>query len=384
MDPRILAKYPFLSEAKEYIKREAPPLDKLLLDPLYYDIREKGFKRVLGALDDGRVPAAVLLDEESIMDEILSYPLARMLVSSVGDTFLVARYSLAEAKSASSNLERESLEFQLGMARDIGIERVFSRNYLPPDIEKKMKNADVSPECDVLIDFVDYLKSSSSFNSPDWKMVNRELVHGYIALPGRTLVRLIEEKIRKRLLNELPLPVNRTITDALQSMFTEIKLKTEEMKDKFREEDLGEFSAERFPPCVSYLVSQIQANINLSHEARFFLASFLFHLGLDMAKVIAIFSQSPDFDASLAAYQLEHIRGDISGTKYTPPSCPTLKTNGICYKPDGLCRKEWMTHPLTYYRIKGKVAENREKTVENIEKTAENSEKTENVMDKKL
>ena len=196
MDPRILAKYPFLSEAKEYIKREAPPLDKLLLDPLYYDIREKGFKRVLGALDDGRVPAAVLLDEESIMDEILSYPLARMLVSSVGDTFLVARYSLAEAKSASSNLERESLEFQLGMARDIGIERVFSRNYLPPDIEKKMKNADVSPECDVLIDFVDYLKSSSSFNSPDWKMVNRELVHGYIALPGRTLVRLIEEKIR--------------------------------------------------------------------------------------------------------------------------------------------------------------------------------------------
>jgi len=153
-------------------------------------------------------------------------------------------------------------------------------------------------------------------------------------------------------------------------------MKTEEMKDRFREEDMGEFSAERFSPCVSHLVSQIQANINLSHEARFFLASFLFRLGLDMPKVIAIFSQSPDFDASLARYQLEHIRGDISGTKYTPPSCGTLKTNAICYKPDSLCRKEWMTHPLTYYRIKGKSLENREKTAANSDKTAMNSEKT--------
>ncbi|MDP6156492.1 MAG: DNA primase large subunit PriL [Candidatus Thermoplasmatota archaeon] len=372
MNPRILARYPFLSEAKEYIMREAPPLDKLLLDPLYYDIREKGFSRVLNALEEGRVPAAVLLDDDAIMDEILSYPLARMLVSSLKDPFLVARYSLAEAKSASSNLERESLEFQIGMARDIGIESAFDRKYLPPDIEKKMEDADISDESDVVMDFVDYLKSSSSFNSSDWKMVNRELVHGYIALPGRTMIRLIEEKIRKRLLDELPLPVNRTITIALESMTNEIKLKTEEMKDRFREEDMGEFSAERFPPCVSHLISQIQANINLSHEARFFMASFLFHLGLDMAKVIAIFSQSPDFDPSLAGYQLEHIRGDISGTKYTPPSCGTLKTNGICYKPDGLCRKDWMTHPLTYYRIKGKSVDSSEKT----RKTNESSEKT--------
>ena len=364
MDPRILARYPFLSQAKEYIMREAPPLDKLLLDPLYYEIREKGFTRVRTALEEGRIPAAVLLDEDAILDEILSYPLARMLVSSVNDSFLVARYCLAEAKSASTNLERETLEFQLDMARDVGIEGVFNQKYLPPEIHQKIADADISKESEVVIDFIDYLKSSSSFNSPEWKMVNRELVHGYIALPGRTLIRIIEEKIRKRLLLELPLPVNRTITDALHEISAEIKMKTEEMKERFREEDMGEFSTERFPPCISHLVSQIQANINLSHEARFFMASFLFHLGLDMPKVIAIFSQSPDFDASLAAYQLEHIRGDISGTKYTPPSCGTLKTNGICYKHDGLCRKEWMTHPLTYYRIKGKSVETVEKNID--------------------
>jgi len=208
-----------------------------------------------------------------------------------------------------------------------------------------------------MVHFSDYLRFASSFNSADWKMVNRELVSGFIALTRKNLVRLVEEALRLRLVSELPLPVNQLIVETLGELAKEIGEKTEEMKERFRDEDLGEFSAERFPPCVAHLISQIQANINLSHEGRFFLASFLFHVGLNMDRVVAVFSQSPDFDPGLARYQLEHIHGDISGTKYTPPSCSTLKTNGICYRPDGLCRKEWLTHPLTYYKIKGKKSE---------------------------
>lgn len=354
MELRSLARYPFLSPARDYIQKNAPPLEKLLTDPLYYDVREKAFTRVMGALENGIIPTPVLLDDADIRDEMLSYPLARMLVSMVGDRFLVARYSLAEAKSAASNMEREKLDFLITFARDIGITRVCDRNSLPPGVSSMIGNANFSKDTEIIVHFSDYLRGTTSFNSPEWKMVNREVVRGFIALPRRNFIRLIEETIRLRILGELPLPVNRLIMNAFEDMAKLIKTKTEEMKDRFRDEDLGEFSQERFPPCVAHLVSLIQSNINLSHEARFFLAAFLFHIGLNMDGVIAIFSQSPDFDASLARYQLEHIRGDISGTKYTPPSCSTLKTNGICYKPSRLCKQTWMNHPLTYYKVKGK------------------------------
>ena len=357
MDVRALAKYPFLSKAREYIAREAPPLEDILTNPLYFDIREKGFNRVNGALENGLIPTPVLLDEDAMKDEVLSYPLARMIVSVIGDQFLVARYSLAEAKSAGSSLERESVEFQIEVARDTGMLNVFHLHSLPFDMEKVVRDRKLSRDIEIMVHFSDYLRFASSFNSADWKMVNRELVSGFIALTRKNLVRLVEEALRLRLVSELPLPVNQLIVETLGELAKEIGEKTEEMKERFRDEDLGEFSAERFPPCVAHLISQIQANINLSHEGRFFLASFLFHVGLNMDRVVAVFSQSPDFDPGLARYQLEHIHGDISGTKYTPPSCSTLKTNGICYRPDGLCRKEWLTHPLTYYKIKGKKSE---------------------------
>ena len=73
----------------------------------------------------------------------------------------------------------------------------------------------------------------------------------------------------------------------------------------------------------------------------------------DYDGIIALFSQSPDFDESKSSYQIKHITGELSGTDgYTPPECSTMKTNGICFEPDELCARETVNHPLTYYRIK--------------------------------
>ncbi len=51
-----------------------------------------------------------------------------------------------------------------------------------------------------------------------------------------------------------------------------------------------------------------------------------------------------------------------------------MKSYGICFNEDGLCRKEWMRHPLKYYKIKdkggkkGKKKEKEEKAESNKEK----------------
>jgi len=72
MELKTLARYPFLSKAREYIAKEAPPLEDILTGPLYFDIREKGFNRVKGALEKGLIPTPVLLDEDAMKDEVLS------------------------------------------------------------------------------------------------------------------------------------------------------------------------------------------------------------------------------------------------------------------------------------------------------------------------
>ena len=93
--------------------------------------------------------------------------------------------------------------------------------------------------------------------------------------------------------------------------------------------------------------------VNLPHSGRFALVSFLHTIGMNSEQILALFSQSPDFDESKSIYQIKHITGELNGTDgYTPPECHTMKSNGLCYDPDKLCNNGKMNQPLTYYRIK--------------------------------
>lgn len=89
---------------------------------------------------------------------------------------------------------------------------------------------------------------------------------------------------------------------------------------------------------------------------RFALTSFLINIGMDVEKIVKLFVSISDFDEELTRYQVEHIAGLRGGrTKYTPPTCSTLRTHGLCIEPDNLCRR--VKHPLHYYRIKARSIE---------------------------
>src|SRR5438094_9977603 len=56
----------------------------------------------------------------------------------------------------------------------------------------------------------------------------------------------------------------------------------------------------------------------------------------------------------MTRYQVEHIAGKRGGrTKYTCPMCTTLKTHGVCYKPDDICGT--IRNPLSYYKRKARI-----------------------------
>lgn len=146
MNIYIAAKYPFLKEAKEFVRREGVSTQEILHDPLYQRARDLGMQRVNEAIERGMVGNYVIADETDALMTIFSYPIARMIVAGIGSDFLRGRYALAEAKRAYFNLIKEDNDFVFNMAKEFDINvtdelKIYFTDYLKkcPDMEREME-----------------------------------------------------------------------------------------------------------------------------------------------------------------------------------------------------------------------------------------------------
>lgn len=333
MDVHTLAKYPFLHETLIYIKQKNITLEDLIHDRAFAEARACGKNRVLEVIDNREIKQKPLLRESESLMELLEYVVSRIIVSCVNDSHLIRWYALAEAIKANRELENEEIQFALNAASELSVNALMDDGI-------------------VKIHFTDYLKYSSQIRDKEWKLVNRDLVGGYVLLPKEKFTRLLREALRMKFESELPLPVTKEIISAFQNDVNEIKNKVEIMKKMFEPKGFGKMSITKMPPCMRHMLGMIQNGENLSHMGRFSLTTFLRVVGASSEEIIKIFATAPDFKESMTRYQVEHITGVISSTEYTPPSCSTMKSHGVCYNPDTLCKQEWMGHPLKYYRYK--------------------------------
>jgi len=195
------------------------------------------------------------------------------------------------------------------------------------------------------IHFVDFVVSAARFRSQKWKLINRNLDSGHLTVTREEMLRLMEERIKDRIQEGLPLDAG-SICEGLSDLLRSIRDDLESSK-RAKMVDLGEFDRDALPPCMRGLLEQLAAGRNLAHTARFALTSFLLNINLSVEEIIGIFNNSPDFDEEMTRYQIEHIAGS-TGTRYTPPSCSTMLTYGNCPGGDELCRR--IRHPISYYR----------------------------------
>jgi len=330
-----LAKYPFLKEASGYLKQQDIDLGSLLDDVAYARARALGIQRVEQALEEGEIHYRPGTTPADALLELLSYPVARILVSAVGDPYLIRRYALAEAVRGNKLLKEEDDDYVVEVGRELGI-----------DAERA--NGEMK------IHFADYLTHTSQLKSKEAKLVNQALKGGRVHLSKDRFVRIIQQGLQMKFMKELPLPVNKQIIEAFGPEVKRLKTAVDTKKSEFKARDMGKVSITRLPPCMKLLLAKAQAGVNLPHSGRFGLTSFLHTIGMDEEEIMRVLAMSPDFNEKIARYQIEHITGKISGIEYTPPECATLKTYGLCPGEDSLCKKDWMTHPLKYYRIKGK------------------------------
>ena len=346
MEPQDLARYPFLREASAYIAGQGLDILQVLDDIVYTDAVNMGRERVFMAVSDGELPQFSVHSEDSITDLIISYAVARIIVSTFPDTYLINRYSRVEAESAASNLYEESPEFVMSVASDMN----FPLEY--------------GERAGFRIHFTDYLIYSAGMRDTAWKLINQELKGGYVPLTKRKAVRLMQNAIEAKISEKLPLPLPDDILHYFRRETERLKVLVADAKSRFSGSDMGEYSPERLPPCIKHIMAMAQQGVNIPHMGRFALVSFLNAIGMEEEEIMAVFALSPDFREDLTRYQVEHITGISSGIEYNVPECSTMKTNGLCFAEednDSLCRKDWLKHPLQYYRIKGEEKEGSEK-----------------------
>lgn len=336
MDTILASRYPFLDVASEFASEHEVDIETLISSDSFEEARKRGVDRLESALESSEVRYVPLTNDYERLMEVMSYPYARMIVSSIDDRFLTKRYALAEAVRMNRLLGEEPQSTVLRIARALGV------NSTLDDDRLKMH-------------FSDYLRFSTRIKSPDWKLVNHETYKGYVFLPHEKFDRVLQNALQDKIESELPLPITDEIVDAISKDIARVKRSMETIKNKFEPKFSGELVDDQLPPCIRTLLANSLHGVNLPHSGRFALVSFLHTIGMNSEQILTLFSQSPDFDESKSIYQIKHITGELNGTDgYTPPECHTMKSNGLCYDPDNLCNSGKMNHPLTYYRIKTK------------------------------
>ena len=189
----------------------------------------------------------------------------------------------------------------------------------------------------------EYLELTKRFwGDPNWKLVNQMVQNGRVYLDRQKVLRLLEEKIANHVEELIKryqeiIGESESLPSPLQSIGEEIKkIVAEELKQRIDKSSLsgfvpGKIVYNAFPPCMKKIFLEAKEGGNLSHHQRFAIATFMIRLGASADEIVDIFRNTPDFNEKITRYQVEHLMGSRGGgKKYSPYSCSTMKTLGLC------------------------------------------------------
>ncbi|WP_049997695.1 DNA primase regulatory subunit PriL [Halococcus sediminicola] len=325
------ARYPFLDDARHAVEAANFDLHSLADDER---VRERATERVERALDDGTVGDP----SRDTRVELLSYPLARVLVSLVDEHVLTRKYARAEAATAHERLTDAESHRQLKSART---ERLSTEDLLAEFDLAGSVHADGEG---YRVDVGAYLPLAADMWGDEWRLVNRALAEGAVPVSETDLGDLLAKAIEQRIAEGLPLAVPDPIAEALESTVERIR---ETLADLELTRDIDTVVPDRFPPCMKALLDSVQKGEHLAHHSRFAITSFLASIGMSTDEIVDLYMVNPGFGEDITRYQTDHIRGESGPTEYSPPSCATMQSYGDCVNMDDRC--ETISHPLAYY-----------------------------------
>lgn len=344
MDPRH-ARYPYFEAARRAVRAAdvSPPTLVSSDAPAV----ERGLDRVERALVEGTV-AAEEPGRWSPRDELLSYPVARILVSLLDVPAAVEKYAEAEAATAH---ERFAADFEAGASdlrsvedRTVDLDEFLREFGLDDDVTDAGDGDRRSERFRVAVGA--YLRLADPTWGNRWRLVNRELADGAVLVELAELHRLLREAVRRRVAEGLPFEVRDS--PGGEDLATALEAEVSDLRDLLEERgptrNVDVVVPGLFPPCMRALLTRAREGDgeDLPAHSRFALMSFLVGLGMDRTEVAAL-TDIGDERIEYAVTVLE----DGDGTQYPPPSCSTMAAYGDCVNKDDRC--ETISHPTAYY-----------------------------------
>ncbi len=310
-----LAKYPFLEEAGEYFRQRGFSLSDIS-QPDFGKVIERAKSRVLDAIY--RREVSPRLGDPEV--ELLSFPVALMMVKATGLDHLASRYSHIEAVRVEKLLEDEREELVVQIFRHI-----LKINLVAVTAEE---GGGYLHAFNYKIPLMEYLKRAAQFHQLEWKLVNRVVSQGYVYLRTHEMIRLIRQEIDAMIrtrLNALPVP---RLPENLETIVKDIAARSPPPP-----KITSIIAPDKYPPCVTTAQAMLEKGENLPHYARFLLTTYLVAAGRTVDDIVQMYGSSPDFNERITKYQVEHIAGLRGGrVKYRCPSCRTLVTHSFCFK----------------------------------------------------
>ncbi len=327
------ARYPFLGSAREAVAETAVDLatvverDRAVVD--------RATERVVSALEDGETGDP----HPDQRTELLSYPVARVLVSLVDERVLVRKYARGEATTAHERFEADltdRTELKSVSTAGLSLEDILAEFDLRDDVRET--------ETGYRLAVGAYLPLAADLWTDEWRLVNRPLTDGEVPVTEDELHLLLREAIRERIEDGLPFDVPDVIGTQLE---VEVATLQEVLADLDLTREIDTVVPDLFPPCMKALLDDIQKGEHLPHHSRFAITSFLTSIGMSTDEVVDLYRVNSSFGEEMTRYQTDHIRGETSPTEYSPPSCATMQSYGDCVNKDDLCDR--IPHPMAYY-----------------------------------
>ncbi|KTG08164.1 DNA primase [Haloprofundus marisrubri] len=341
------ARYPFFAAAREAVGQSGVALGELVTtdDPAVSRALERVERALMAGTVESETPG-----EWSARDELLSYPVARILVSLIDAPAAVRKYAQAEAATA---YDRFTDDFQ---STDDGLKSTGTSTVeLGEFLTEFELTDDVRPESDTQtagqprkddpyrVSLGTYLTLVDPDWGDRWRLVNREVSEGDVRITREELYDLLREAVRRQVAEGLPFVVgDDAIAEALSAEIESLRGLLADRKPVGR---IDTVVPDLFPPCMKQLLERAGRGAELDHHSRFALTAFLTGIGMDTDEIVAVYRDSA-LDEEEIRYQTEYLRDD-SGTQYAPPSCATMAAYGDCVNTDERC--ETITHPLAYY-----------------------------------
>ncbi len=351
-DDSILARYGFLPQSKDYIKKLLEEnditIEQLIDAPWLEDIRARGRIRLVESITHkGDIKSAEIIDlstEIGKMTECLSFLYAMLIICASFDERLLGRWIEGESSRADYLLGVDSQNFML-----------IAKTYLS-DIKENTGENGVPVYWIPISDFIELCpKISGNY----WRLINRSVEDGWVCMnPGvgessmQRTSRLLKERIRENL-NEICIQRMGKMDADFAALFSSsveriVGLFSEQVREEM---PMSATTRDEWPPCFELAVSELNQGINVNHTGRVFLAAMSRSMGFSPEETLAFFSNAPDYNVETSGYQINQ----IYEREYTPHGCSALKTGARCPVQKGdnaLCDQEWMTHPLKYLRAK--------------------------------